>query len=85
MLRKNVTVATSEEGLELFVSPYVPLGTSATIRIPWQEMELANGIVFRRPVTDLRISRLSGFTICLPTDPAREVEQEQTTQPAGSS
>jgi len=85
MLRKNVTVATSEEGLELFVSPYVRLGTSATIRIPWQEMELANGIVFRRPVTDLRISRLSGFTICLPTDPAREVEQEQTKQSAGSS
>ena len=85
VLRKNVAVATSEVGLELFVSPYVRLGTSAPIRIPRQEMEMADRIVFRRPVTEVRIARLSGFTICLPTDPAREVEQEQTTQPAGLS
>ena len=35
MLRKNVTVATSEENLGLFVSPFVRLGTSTPVCIPW--------------------------------------------------
>jgi len=65
MLRKNVTAAISKVGLGLFVSPCVRLGTSAPICIPWQETGMAGRIVYRRPVTELRIARLSGFTICL--------------------
>ena len=77
MLRKNVTVATSEEGLGLFVSPFVRLGTSTPVCIPWDDMETGERVVFRRTVAEYRIANLSGYTICLPSNIAREVERNE--------
>ncbi len=87
MLRKNVTVAASEEGLGLFVSPFVRLGTSTPVCIPWHDMETGERVALRRTVTEYQIVELPGYTICLASDITREVEAERrrTTQTVGLS
>jgi hypothetical protein len=77
MLRKNVTVGTSEVGLGLFVSPFVRLGTSTPVCIPWHDMETGERVAFRRTVTEYRVAKLSGYTICLPSNIAKEVERSE--------
>ncbi len=77
MLRKNVTVATSVEGLGIFVSPFVRLGTLTPVCIPWHDVETGERVAFRRTVTEYRIAKLPGYTICLSSNIARKVEAER--------
>lgn len=77
MLRKNVTVALSTEGLGLFIFPYVRLGTSTPVCIPWHHIETGERAVFNRAVTEYRIAKLPGYTICLPSNLAEEEQAEQ--------
>ena len=87
ILRMNVTVAASKEGLGFFVSPYVRLGTPTPICIPWQDIEAEGRLFFGRTATEYRIVNLSRYAIRFPSNLAKEIEarRARTTPAVGLS